>query len=909
MLLRSFVTQRLFEASSPIRSPRRPTSAGRDNIVGRDGALDALDDWLQAAAVGTEALTICGDRGMGRTTLWAYAVARARGLGFRVLTMRAVEDEREVPGLALEDLFDADMGEAISPDSATPGFDHGRQVLTALRRLGADAVLVAVDDLQWLDPLSANALRFALHRLGDRRVSVLATVPTGYSGCSAPLGLLYARAIDLPPLPLEALRKALGRAVSPVSRPELAQAHELSGGNPGRALTLIRSWRGELRDQQGPDRFGPASLSAEAREMLQTLAVAGPSPAGVIAAACGVADFPAAVREAGAAGLIEVGEDLSMRVRDPVGARVVAAAMNPVDLCSVHARLAEIVTDPVSRARHAALATLAPSDQLAGELERVAHHSAEAAAPAVAAELLAHAVRLTPRTDEDAAARRAAAEIVQRAAAGETARAMELADRLLARLSAGPRRAQVLALRVILDTAESRAFLHQALADAGADEGLRASILDLLGWLSGFYQGRVTEGLTESAEALALATRIGDRDVAVLAGATLALTSSLAGRPREDLFGEVLEQAATARLSPLGRWPRVFRARHLLWSGHLGQARRIFLRMQRDATVRGSEFQRPYRLADLAMVELAAGDLVAARQRAGDGIEAARDAGNEQAVVWLAHPLGVAAALQGDADTAIWAADLLAAWAVVNEEPPRQAMADDVLGNLAATSGDWHTALRHFDSVVRQLDAMGYRHPGAVPAISRAIEAASMAGDADSARAYTDQLADQAASVEAPLVDAFLRSAHGQLALLTDDDGIDDLTAATSQLDDLGYAFEAARVRLPLARAQLRTGQRAQARLTAKAAGRTFAEAGAVGWVAAADVVLARAGAAPTQGGELTGTEQEVARMVAAGRMNREIADLLFVSTSTVEAHLTRIYRKLGLRSRTELATWLQKLG
>jgi DNA-binding CsgD family transcriptional regulator len=118
-----------------------------------------------------------------------------------------------------------------------------------------------------------------------------------------------------------------------------------------------------------------------------------------------------------------------------------------------------------------------------------------------------------------------------------------------------------------------------------------------------------------------------------------------------------------------------------------------------------------------------------------------------------------------------------------------------------------------------------------------------------------------------------------------------------------GYRFDAARAGLALARACLRSGRRTRARGSAQAARAIFADAAAPGWVAMADELLRRAGVSGAEDA-LTRTESQISALVAGGRSNREIAAELFISVSTVEAHLTRIYRKLGLRRRTELTTW-----
>jgi ATP/maltotriose-dependent transcriptional regulator MalT len=434
---------------------------------------------------------------------------------------------------------------------------------------------------------------------------------------------------------------------------------------------------------------------------------------------------------------------------------------------------------------------------------------------------------------------------------------------------------------------------------------LRARTLDLLGWQLGLYRGRLADGIAASGTALALAGELGDAETGCVAGATLGLARTLHGEPSDELLDDAVRRATGLRPFPLGRWPRVFRARAWLWAGRLEEARREFLLLRKEAVLLGSEFQRPYRLCDLALLAVCAGDLDAATRNAQDGLVAAGDAGNEHAVIWLAYPLGLAAALRGDAARAEWAAGLLVDWGETNEEPPRQTMADEIRGTLAAGAGDWTAALHHFTAMAGRLDVMGYAHPGARPALPRAIEAAAMVGDRDRCERLTERLREQAGALRVPLVDAHLTAAYGQLALLGSDRdrAVDCLAAAVAAYERCGHRFDAARAGLALARACLRSGRRTRARDSAQAARAIFAVAAAPGWVAMADELLRRAGANGAEDA-LTRTETQVTALVAGGRSNREIAAELFVSVSTVEAHLTRIYRKLGLRRRTELTTW-----
>ena len=770
--------------------------------------------------------------------------------------------------------------------------------------------MLCVDDQHHVDVESANALRFALDRLTHEPVGTLVTARMTGRDEPSMLDDRHSDQIELDPLPLTDLRGVLAHAFPTVSRPDLLRAHELSGGNPTAALTLLRSWG---RDRRGyPPVVEDNALAAQLRALppesvalVQTLAVAGPTPAGLLAAAAGV-DFERAARPVLAAGVIHVADDLTVRFAHTLYANVVRAGIDPLDGHAIHGRLAVLVRSPEDAARHLAAATVLPDASIAARLEAIAGQGARRGAAASAAELMAGAVRLTPPADDDAAARRALREVVHRAAAGESARAMSLAARLLASLPSGPQRAEALTLRVFLDFGDSERFLRQALDEIGPDPALRARILDLLGWQLGLYRGRLAEGIAVTKAAIAQYLELGEPAAGCAAKASLAAQLSLNGQPSPELFDDAIASADAMSPFALGRWPRVFRARTMLWAGDLEGARRDLLRAQKDAEVLGSEFQRPYRLCDLAILDVAAGDLDSATVRAEEGISAARDAGNEQAIAWLTYPLGLAAALQGGSQRADQAADLLIRWGQTHDEPPRLLMADEIRGSLSASAGDWPRALDHFTAMAQQLDEMGFAHPGAWPALPRAVEAAAMSDNHAVCARLTDRLVRQAAAVSLPLTDAHATAAQGHFALI---DG--DTERAVRRLDDAvgaylrcGHRLDAARSGLALARAWLRCGQRAHARAAADAARGRFAAARVPDGVAAAGELLARAGAGHSDR-PLTPTEERIATLVAAGRLNREIAAELFISVSTVEAHLTRIYRKLRLRHRTELTTYL----
>jgi DNA-binding NarL/FixJ family response regulator len=156
-----------------------------------------------------------------------------------------------------------------------------------------------------------------------------------------------------------------------------------------------------------------------------------------------------------------------------------------------------------------------------------------------------------------------------------------------------------------------------------------------------------------------------------------------------------------------------------------------------------------------------------------------------------------------------------------------------------------------------------------------------------------------------------LATVKRSIAVLTlaggyDDDAAARLAEASADYGALGLGFESARALLYLGRVQRRAKKRAAARQSLEEARSAFQRLGCAGWADATSAELDRiSGRRPPAGGSLTPTEQRVAELVASGLSNKEIAARLFVSVYTVEAHLSNMYAKLGIRSRTQLATRL----
>ena len=265
---------------------------------------------------------------------------------------------------------------------------RGRGVLGTLRDLTHDSpVVLAIDDVQWLDPVSSRSLRYAMRRLDTEPVAVLATERThgvehGPGGRFEGTRMLPPERLDeivVGPLSFDGIRQVVRTVVETISRPVLSRIHELSGGNPMLAIELARSVE-LLGDPLGA--VIPATLPsavsqrvaeapAEVRSVLSVAAALGPSPAPALARAWG-GDSVVPIQAAIAGGFLVVGDDLVLRCSHPLLASAALAQLDPLDRQALHARLVDVVDDPDQRARHLALSCAEPDAAVADELGQAA---------------------------------------------------------------------------------------------------------------------------------------------------------------------------------------------------------------------------------------------------------------------------------------------------------------------------------------------------------------------------------------------------------------------------------------------------------------------------------------------------------------------------------------------------------
>ncbi len=926
----------------------------RDVILGRAVELGVVDRFLDNVNLGPAALLLEGEVGAGKTTVWRSAVDAAATRGYTVLACHPAESEASLAFAALGDLFQNVLGRSrhVLPEPqhralevaalvAEPGDVPPDQrsvsvaTLGLIRALSREApIVVAVDDYQWLDAPTARVLEFVLRRLADERVGVAASLRPGQRHG---LPVLPPRdfvqrdphRVELTPLSKGALDQLFrARLDAGFPPPLLSQIAAASGGNPMFALEIARGiQRGEVRVKPGEPLPVPGELQDLVRERLMALpddlrevlviaaAVSDPAVALLERAAPG-RHVSHLVDDAIRAGILEL-DGVHLAFAHPLYASTLYHSLGGAARRELHARLAPLARAPDERARHLSLAADGPDQGVAAVLEGAARAAGARGAPDAAATLSDQAARLTPSGDRAGRDRRRVQAAEFHFLSGDTSRARDLLEELVSELAPGAVRADVLRrlakIRYRSDSCAIAAeLLTRALGEVGEDVSLRAGVERDLAWAVTLC-GDVPDAAEHARVALRL---LEDRPADPMLAEVLAAASMTGFLLGAGLDRGVMDRAVECERPggevPIEWRPSMMLAMMLKWSGDLDGARHRFAELHRLTNEAGEETSLPFLLAQISEAATWAGDWAEAHRSAGAAHAFALQTGQEPIRAQVLYARGLIEAHLGLGDDARVTALAGLELSQHSGSVVGMMLNQGVLGFVALSLDDPAEAHRHLGPLVTWLDVVGIREPGVLRFMPDEIEALISLGHLDRANVLLTSYEADAARLSrgwAILAAARCRAMHAA-ASREAAAAADDLARALDEHGAVAQSFDRARALLALGTIERRTRRRKAARLSLEAALETFDRLGATLWSAKTRRLLGRhEGEFRDVLSVLTPGERRVAELVAAGRTNREVADHLFVTVRAVEVHLTSTYRKLGVRSRTELAGKLSRTG
>ena len=888
-------------------------------VVGREAELGSVLGFLDRAADRPTALVLEGEPGIGKSTLWLAAVAAARRHELIVLSSRPAESERGLAYVGLGDLFDpvvdGVIGELSPPrrralevallrDEPTDGAADHRALAVAVRDVLSllserAPVVLAIDDVQWLDASSASALAFALRRLE----SVVRLVLARRLEASELEQAVDVERLRVGPVSVGALHRMLqNRFGRPFARQTLLRIHQQSGGNPFFALELARVLDEEV-DPLEPLPV-PATLEELVRTRLDDLPVSTRDALALVAALGTpsqsllerIGAAPGAFGPALDAQVVERERD-AIRFTHPLLSSVLYNDLGPQRRL-LHGRIAAAVADPLLRARHLALATDDPDPAVAAALHDAATIAGGRGASASAAELAEAALRLTPADEVDDRHRRALAAARAHRAAGEWTRARTIAGELLEDSTLGSLRADVLLLLADLEGLDRAvALLEEAFREAATRPALQAAIQCRLAWAARFAEG-FDRAFEHARTSLELADGVDDDALRVEALDMMTFLGSAVGDPEATAYAQRAHEIAVATGDArLARRARFALLETIKTSDH--RAARTMLEREYEESRERDDLSAAQVLHSLAWVELWAGRWEIATEHAERAYDLVTQYGLE--VPWAHLPIAVVAAHRGRLALAREHSER--ALQLGEEQFGRHTPIHlGTLGFVALQSGELQTAVRWFAEAEAVTTRLGWRNASRRWWVGDQIEAQLALDRVDDAVRVLDrweierQEGDDRALAHVTRCRGLVAAARGDVtgaaALLAD---------AVAQHEHAADSFGRARALLALGVVRRRGRQKRAAREAIAAALEGFEQLGAATWIEGARAELGRIGGRVREEG-LTAAERRVAALVAEGRTNREVAAALFLGERTVETHLSHAYAKLGVRSRTELA-------
>jgi len=914
--------------------------SGTGGVVGRDRELDAVTAFLDGLPSGTSCLLLEGAAGIGKTTVWDAGVAAAAARSYLILSSRPAESEATLSFAALGDLMDRVLGQVLpqlpppqrralevallmeDPVGSPP---EQRAVCLAflgvIRHLSASGpVVIAIDDLQWLDRPSAAVLEFALRRLGSEPVGLLASVRIqagGHAASAAGAGLPAGRLarLQVGPLTVAAFEAALRASAGAwLSRLTVRRLFDASGGNPFYGLELVRAL-----DRAGgePSPGEPLPVPADLRGVLSArLGVLPDDVQGVLLAASCLrsptttmlerADGPvarSALQAAALEGVVEV-EGARVRFTHPLLASAIYSRAPPDRRREAHRRLSKVVPNVEERARHLALSAEGPDEDAAAILSQAARAAAARGAPAAAAELAELAATLTPLDQAPARWRRQADAGAYLFRAGDTARARRYLEELAEEMPSGAARAEallVLAEVLLYDAGDPVAVpvLEQALDEASADRLLQARIhISLARTCDLLYSARHADA------GLALAEQAGDPGLTGAAMVHKLYTDFMVGRGLNlELGDRAMDLEREGRPSRVEERAATWVGLCLVRADRFDEARRLLERMLQAAREEGDDSSLANLLAYMADLECWAGNWQMAERYAAECWEVGQQVEHRVWRVMTFFARALIDAQLGRLDAARGAAEEGLSVAAAGQDAWAVMLLNGVLGFAELSAGNLEAAEASLSSAADLADRISLAEPAAWRFHANQAEAVIGLGDLDRAEGLVERLEGWGHTTgRAWTLATAARCRALLLAARGDTDGaVQALEEALGHHQHLAMPFELGRTLLVMGQVQRRAKHKRAARQHLQRALEIFESLPAPLWAERACSELSRIGLRPPAPLALTATEERVADLAASGHTNRQVAQALFLSPRTVEANLARVYRKLGVSSRAGL--------
>ncbi|TDT97623.1 regulatory LuxR family protein [Streptomyces sp. 846.5] len=909
-------------------------SAARDDL--RRTALDGLRD--------APGLLLTGPTGIGKSHLLDQLVQQALAEGVRVLRCSPAEAELPLPFMCLIDLLEPVSDDAVGalpagqrealraallrgdgPEAEAGGARVHLAVLTLLRGLCAEGpVWLVVDDIQWMDEPTAQILGFVSRRAAGLDLRVLAgeRVPQGQPSAHAGLCPPGSLQLTVPQMgPADLARLLEQSAGAPVPAGTVREIAEVTQGNPLYALELLRSLPpAEDRTRVPADAPGPLRgllldrLRAVPEEVVEALVLASAAarPDLTLLATAGDESVAVHLETAERLGLLRIGLDGQIQFDNPLIRSAVYAQASGQARRAAHARLATAVTEPVERARHLALANPARDEGVALTLAVAAASARRRGAPVTAAELAALALARTPADAGPVRAERRIASAQYACDAGLWDDARREAQGVLNEEDdpATRVRARILLLMCAGQALEGEGqLIADGLVEAAGSPALEA---ELRCWASDrdLLAGRVGQAAVEARRAAGLAESAGETAamIRVEALTSLAYLQRLGGdQDAETTLAQALDVARDHRIDYLRLWETLStEAIFHLHANRLAEAEASIL-----ATL--DRFGDQVGVEDALRAQILLTDI---RNRAGDcagALDAARRAAAlSKDIDGLDGPVAYAAAAAESTNGSLDRARELA------EEGARNAQRDGdrfwflwnttVLGRVHLLADEPGRAAEVLREVRAVEQSMGIVDPGIGRWHPDLAEALVGEGSLAEAGEFIEEVSATARRLGRLSVLACLQRSAAlrclALGQLTEAAAL--LESSIARLRQEAIPLELARALVALADLERRRRRHAAARRATDEAWELCRTAGALPWLGRIEQGrVPRSGRRAEEVSALTAPEQRIAALAAGGSTNREIAAACFVSVKTVEASLSRVYRKLGVRSRTELVKTL----